>query len=185
MSADEFERGWRDAPMRCVADDVVLGSSVYLAPFVNLFGCTIGEHTRIGAFAEIGRGVVIGRRCKISSHTYICNGVRIGDGVFVGHGVLFTNDKYPAALNGQGELAGPEDWTLLPTAVGNGAAIGTGAVIVAGVTIGEGALVGAGAVVTRDVMPHTVVAGVPARILSTGRSPRSGTNAFGEERRHP
>lgn len=182
MPIDGFEKGREDTPIRCIADDVVLGAGVYLAPFVNLFGCTIGEDTRIGAFAEISHGVVIGRRCKISSHTYICNGVHIGDGVFVGHGVLFTNDKYPAALNGHGDLAGPGDWTLLATTVANGAAIGTGAVIVAGVTIGEGALVGAGAVVTRDVMPHTVVAGVPARLLSMGRFLQSGTGASMEER---
>lgn len=156
--------------------DVQVGFDVYLAPYVNLFGCVIGDGSRIGAFVEIGRGAVVGRRCKISSHSYICDGVHIGDGVFVGHGVLFTNDKYPRALNQDGDLARIGDWMLLPTRVDDGASIGTGAVILAGVTIGAGAMVGAGAVVTRDVAPGSVVAGVPARVI--GRA-RSGGNQLG------
>lgn len=149
----------------CVAPDVTLGQGVYLAPFVNLYGCSIGDETRVGAFVEIGAGAVVGRRCKISSHTYICGGVRIGNGVFIGHGVLFTNDKYPKALNSSGELAGPSDWTLTPTYVEDEASIGTGAVILAGVTVGARALVAAGAVVTQNVLPGSIVVGVPARVL--------------------
>jgi acetyltransferase-like isoleucine patch superfamily enzyme len=132
---------------------------------VNLYGCRIGDATRIGTFVEIQRGAVIGARCKVQSHTFICDGVEIGDNVFVGHGVMFVNDKFPQATNSSGALAGEDDWTLLPTRVEKGAAIGSGAVILGGVTIGEGALVGAGAVITRDVPAGTVVAGVPAKPL--------------------
>jgi acetyltransferase-like isoleucine patch superfamily enzyme len=151
-----------DAPYRVLAD-VELGSGVVVHSFTNLYGCRIGDGTRIGTFVEIQRGAVVGARCKIQSHTFICDGVEIGDGVFVGHGVLFVNDKTPRATNADGTLAGVEDWKLLPVRVGDGAAIGSGAVILGGVTIGENALVGAGAVVTRDVAPGEVVAGVPAR----------------------
>ena len=146
-----------------VAPDVRLGRNVALYAFVNLYGCEIGDDTRIGTFVEIQKNAVIGARCKIQSHTFICDGVEIGDRVFVGHGVLFVNDKAPRATNADGALAGVEDWELLPVRVGDGAAIGSGAVILGGVTIGESALVGAGAVVTRDVAPGEVVAGVPAR----------------------
>jgi UDP-2-acetamido-3-amino-2,3-dideoxy-glucuronate N-acetyltransferase len=154
-----------DEPVtRLVAPDVRLGARVYLGPFVNLYGCEIGDETRIGAFVEITSGVRIGRRCKISSHTYICTGVTIEDGVFVGHGVMFINDRYPAALTPDGRLQAAGDFPLLPTLVRRGASIGTGAVILGGLVIGEGALVGAGAVVTHDVPDGAVVVGVPARI---------------------
>ena len=151
-----------DAPFRLI-DDVEFGDGVVVYSFTNLYGCRIGDASRIGTFVEIQRGVVIGKRCKIQSHSFICDGVEIGDRVFVGHGVLFVNDKAPRATNADGALAGVEDWELLPVRVGDGAAIGSGAVILGGVTIGESALVGAGAVVTRDVAPGEVVAGVPAR----------------------
>ncbi len=151
-----------DAPYR-VIDDVVFGDGVVVHSFTNLYGCRIGDGTRIGTFVEIQRGAVVGARCKIQSHSFICDGVVIGDGVFVGHGVRFVNDKTPRATKADGGLAGVSDWELLPVRVGDGAAIGSGAVILGGVTIGENALVGAGAVVTRDVAPGEVVAGVPAR----------------------
>ena len=154
-----------------IAPDVALGDNVVIhhPQLVNLYGCRIGESTRIGAFVEIQRGVVIGRRCKISSHSFICDGVTIEDGVFVGHGVMFTNDRFPRALTDDGRLQTDADWQLVPTRVGRGASIGSNATILPGVTIGEGALVGAGAVVTRDVPPHAVVAGVPARLVFGGR----------------
>lgn len=151
-----------DAPYR-LFDDVDFGDDVVVYSFTNLYGCTIGSGTRIGPFVEIQRGVVVGRLCKIQSHAFICDGVRIGDGVFVGHGVMFVNDKRPKAVNDRGQLAGEEDWELLPVSVEDGATIGSGAIIMGGVTIGQEALVGAGAVVTADVAPGAVVAGVPAR----------------------
>jgi len=151
-----------DAPFRLIAD-VEFGDGVIVYSFTNLYGCSIGDETRIGAFVEIQRGAVIGKRCKISSHSFICDGVEIGDEVFVGHGVLFVNDKQPRATNAAGELAGVEDWSLLRVTIEDGASIGSGAVIMGGVTVGSGALVGAGAVVTRDVAAGGVVAGVPAR----------------------
>ena len=151
-----------DAPYRLI-DDCELGEGVVVYSFTNLYGCRIGDGTRIGTFVEIQRGVVIGARCKIQSHTFICDGVEIGDGVFVGHGVLFVNDKSPRATNDAGELSGGGEWALLPVRVEDGASIGSGAVIMGGVTVGRDALVGAGAVVTRDVPPGGVVAGVPAR----------------------
>jgi acetyltransferase-like isoleucine patch superfamily enzyme len=132
---------------------------------VNLYGCQIGDGSRIGTFVEIQRGSDIGRNCKISSHTFICEGVTIEDGVFVGHGVMFTNDLYPRAINPDGSLQTDSDWTLVRTVVEQGASIGSNATILAGITIGRGALIGAGAVVTRDVPPFTTVAGVPARPL--------------------
>lgn len=130
---------------------------------VNLYGCTVGDDTRIGAFVEIQKNATIGRRCKISSHTFVCEGVTIEDEVFVGHGVMFINDRYPRAVTGD-RLQTEADWTVVPTRVGRGASIGSGAVIMCGVSIGERAIVGAGAVVTRDVQPDAVVAGVPARL---------------------
>jgi len=151
-----------EAPYRMLVD-VDFGDDVVVHSFTNLYGCRIGDGTRIGTFVEIQRGAVVGARCKIQSHTFICDGVEIGDGVFVGHGVLFVNDKTPRATAADGALAGVGDWELLPVRVGDGASIGSGAVILGGVTIGENALVGAGAVVTRDVAPAEVVAGVPAR----------------------
>jgi acetyltransferase-like isoleucine patch superfamily enzyme len=152
-----------DAPYRLI-DDVEFGEGVIVFAFTNLYGCRIGAGTRIGPFVEIQRGVSIGARCKIQSHTFVCDGVEIGDEVFVGHGVMFVNDKFPRATNQAGELAGTEDWTLLPVRVRSGASIGSGAVVLGGVTIGERAVIGAGAVVTRDVAAGDVVAGVPARV---------------------
>jgi UDP-2-acetamido-3-amino-2,3-dideoxy-glucuronate N-acetyltransferase len=151
-----------DAPYRLL-DDVDFGEGVFVNAFANLYGCRIGDGTRIGPFVEIQRGAVIGARCKVQSHSFVCEGVTIGDEVFVGHGVLFINDKRPRATTDWGELQGPNDWNLQTTTVGRGAALGSGAVILGGVTIGERALVGAGAVVTRDVAAGATVAGVPAR----------------------
>jgi acetyltransferase-like isoleucine patch superfamily enzyme len=149
----------------CVAPDVKLGKDVRLAKFINLYGCEIGDETRIGAFVEIQKNATIGRRCKISSHTFICEGVTIEDHVFVGHGVVFINDSYPRATTASGELQTENDWRVEPTRVKQGASIGSGATILSKVVIGEHAIVGAGSVVTRDVPAHTVVAGNPARIL--------------------
>lgn len=152
-----------NAPHRLI-NDVVFGDNVVVFSFTNLYGCRVGSGSRIGPFVEIQRGAVIGERCKIQSHTFICDGVRIGDGVFVGHGVMFVNDKFPKATNAVGDLAGEEDWELLPVVVGSGATIGSGAVVMGGVSIGDDALVGAGAVVTRDVSAGETVVGVPARV---------------------
>jgi acetyltransferase-like isoleucine patch superfamily enzyme len=148
-----------------IADDVSLGEDVQIHRFVNLYGCSVGAGTRIGAFVEIQRGARVGRNCKVSSHSFICEGVTIEDECFIGHHVVFTNDRDPAAVDDDGAPMGPGGWTLLETIVGRRASIGSGAVILGGVTIGEGALVGAGSVVTHDVPPHTVVAGNPARVL--------------------
>jgi len=154
-----------------VAGDVVLGEDVLIPQpdLVNLYGCTIGRATRIGPFVEIQRGVTVGERCKISSHSFICTGVTIEDEVFIGHGVMFTNDRYPRAVNGDGSPQTPADWTLIPTRVRRGASIGTHATILPGVTIGVGAMVGAGAVVTGDVPDYAIVAGVPARMVGDVR----------------
>jgi acetyltransferase-like isoleucine patch superfamily enzyme len=142
--------------------DVSFGRRVVVQSFTNLYGCSIGDDTRIGPFVEIQKGVAVGARCKIQSHTFICEGVEIGDEVFVGHGVMFINDKRPRATNEAGALQGAADWTMLRTVVEHGASIGSGAVVLGGVTIGQRALVGAGAVVTRDVPADSVVSGVPA-----------------------
>ena len=152
-----------DAPHRLLTD-VDFGEDVVVHSFTNLYGCRIGDGTRIGTFVEVQRGAVIGARCKIQSHTFVCDGVEIGDEVFVGHGVMFVNDKRPRATAADGALQTEEDWELLRTVVERRASIGSGAVVLGGLTIGEGALVGAGAVVTRDVAPNEVVAGVPARV---------------------
>ena len=151
-----------------IAIDVALGPGVRIfhPDLVNLYGCTIGAETKIGAFVEIQASAVVGRRCKVSSHSFICAGVTIEDEVFIGHGVVFTNDHRPRATNPDGSLQRERDWTMDATRVRRRASIGSGATILAGVTIGEGALVGAGAVVTRDVPAHAVVAGVPARVLA-------------------
>jgi UDP-2-acetamido-3-amino-2,3-dideoxy-glucuronate N-acetyltransferase len=152
-----------DAPYRLI-NDVSFGDGVVVHPFTNLYGCSIGDETRIGPYVEVQRGATIGARCKIQSHTFVCDGVTIEDEVFVGHGVMFINDKTPRATTEGGELQTEEDWTLMPTVVERRAAIGSGAVLLGGVRIGAGALVGAGAVVTKDVAPGAVVAGVPARV---------------------
>ena len=156
-----------DAPHRLLSD-VDLGEGVVIHAFTNLYGCRIGDGTRIGTFVEIQRGAVIGARCKIQSHTFVCDGVTVGDAVFVGHGVMFVNDKRPAATATGGALQTEADWTLLRTMVEDGASIGSGAVILGGVRIGAGALIGAGAVVSRDVPAGATVAGVPARALAPG-----------------
>jgi UDP-2-acetamido-3-amino-2,3-dideoxy-glucuronate N-acetyltransferase len=151
--------------MSGVAADVKLGEGVEIYEPVNLYGCTIGDGTRIGAFVEIQRNASVGRRCKVSTHTFICEGVTIEDECFIGHHVVFVNDPYPAAVTPEGELQGADDWRVVETRVCRRASIGSGAVILGGVTIGEGALVGAGSVVTKDVEPYTVVAGNPAKLL--------------------
>lgn len=155
-----------------IAANVVLepGVVIYHPDLVNLYGCRIGEGSRIGTFVEIQKEARVGKNCKISSHSFICSGVCIGDGVFVGHGVMFTNDLYPRALNSEGGLQSESDWELLTTKVGAGASIGSNATILPGLTIGEGAMIGAGAVVTRDVPDFAIVAGVPARILGDARA---------------
>ena len=150
-----------------VAPDVKLGVGVKLGKFINLYGCTIGDETKIGAFVEIQKNATVGRRCKISSHTFICEGVEIEDFAFIGHGVMFINDSYPRATTPSGELQTERDWKVERTLVRKGASIGSGATILANVEIGEHAIVGAGSVVTRDVPPRTVVAGNPARVLRT------------------
>ncbi len=154
-----------DSPTLRIAPDVKLGRDVKIYSFVNLYGCEIGDESKIGAFVEIQKGARIGRRVKVSSHTFICEGVTIEDEAFIGHGVMFTNDKYPRAANPDGALQTEADWSVTPTLVKRGASIGSNATILCGVTIGERAIVGAGSVVTRDVPPDTIVAGVPARLM--------------------
>ena len=149
----------------CISEDVRLGKDVRLSKFINLYGCAIGDNTKIGAFVEVQKNASIGRNCKISSHTFICEGVTIEDDVFIGHGVTFVNDTYPRATAADGKLQTEADWKVEPTLIKKGASIGSGATILANVTIGERAIVGAGSVVTRDVLPDTIVAGNPAKII--------------------
>jgi acetyltransferase-like isoleucine patch superfamily enzyme len=148
-----------------ISDDVRLGKNVKIFNFVNLYGCKIGDATKIGTFVEIQRGVTVGKNCKISSHTFICEGVHIADNCFIGHNVTFINDKYPRATNPDGEQQTEDDWVCIPTYLKKGVSIGSSSTIMCGITIGEGAMVGAGAVVTKDVPPNSIVVGVPARII--------------------
>lgn len=149
----------------CIAEDVKLGANVRLSKFINLYGCEIGDETKIGAFVEIQKNAKIGRRCKISSHTFICEGVTVEDNVFVGHGVMFTNDTYPRSTNSDGSLQNEADWKVERTIVKRGASIGTGATILPNTCIGENAIVGAGSVVTKDVPANAIIAGNPAKVL--------------------
>lgn len=153
------------AATQLIAPDVKLGSGVRIFGFVNLYGCEIGDESKIGTFVEVQKGARIGRRCKVSSHTFICEGVTLEDEVFVGHNVTFTNDRFPRATNPDGSLQTDADWNCEPTVVKRGASIGSGTTLLCGLTVGEGAIIGAGSVVTRDVPPGAVVAGNPARIL--------------------
>ncbi len=146
-----------------IADDVKLGKNVRLSKFINLYGCEVGDETKIGAFVEIQKNARVGRRCKISSHTFVCEGVTLEDNVFIGHGVTFTNDPYPRATAPNGELQTEKDWRVERTVVKQGASIGSGATILSNITVGEHAIVGAGSVVTKDVAARTIVAGNPAR----------------------
>lgn len=149
----------------CIAEDVKLGKDVRLSKFINLYGCEIGDETRIGPFVEVQKNARVGRRCKISSHTFICEGVTIEDNVFIGHGVIFTNDIYPRATNASGNLQAETDWKVVPTIIHKGASIGSGVTLLCNVSVGEDAIVGAGSVVTRDVPPQAIVAGNPAKVL--------------------
>jgi UDP-2-acetamido-3-amino-2,3-dideoxy-glucuronate N-acetyltransferase len=151
--------------MQKIAPDVKLGKNVKIYDFVNLYGCEIGDNSKVGTFVEIQKGARIGANCKISSHTFICEGVTIEDGVFIGHNVTFINDRYPRATRADGGLQTESDWSCIPTVVKRGASIGSSATILCGVTIGEGAIVGAGSVVTKDVAAGAVVAGNPARAI--------------------
>jgi UDP-2-acetamido-3-amino-2,3-dideoxy-glucuronate N-acetyltransferase len=148
-----------------VSPDVKLGQGVKIFSFVNLYGCTIGDHTKVGTFVEIQKNAFIGKNCKISSHTFICEGVTIEDDVFIGHNVTFINDMYPRSTAEGGTLQTEADWKVVPTFIRKGASIGSSATILAGLTVGEGAIVGAGSVVTKDVPPWTIVAGNPAKVL--------------------
>jgi UDP-2-acetamido-3-amino-2,3-dideoxy-glucuronate N-acetyltransferase len=158
-------------PIQLISPDVKLGKGVRIYGFTNLYGCEIGDDSKIGTFVEIQKGAKIGKRCKVSSHTFICEGVTLEDEVFVGHGVMFTNDLYPRATNGDGSLQTDADWSCLKTLVKRGAAIGSGATLLCGITIGEGATIGAGSVVTKDVPPGSVVAGNPARVMASRKAP--------------
>ena len=162
LTSGMADRPANEAPYRLHVD-VDFGERVVVQAFTNLYGCRIGDDTRIGTFVEIQRGATVGARCKIQSHTFICDGVEVADEVFIGHGVVFINDKLPRATTDRGQLQNDEDWVMLRTVVERGATIGSGAVILGGIRIGTGALVGAGAVVTRDVAPDTIVARNPAR----------------------
>jgi acetyltransferase-like isoleucine patch superfamily enzyme len=152
-------------PHVCIAADVKLGRDVKLSKFINLYGCEVGDESKIGAFVEIQKNATVGKRCKISSHTFICEGVTIEDNVFIGHGVTFINDSYPRATTADGNLQTEADWKVEPTVIKKGASVGSGATVLSGITIGEHAIVGAGSVVTKDVPPNSIVAGNPARVL--------------------
>lgn len=154
-----------DLPNRQIAPSVKLGEGVRIFGFTNLYGCEIGDDTKVGTFVEIQKGAKIGRRCKISSHTFICEGVTLEDDVFVGHGVMFTNDLFPRATNADGALQSEADWECVPTRVKRGASIGSNATLLCGITVGERAMIGAGSVVTRDVPDDAVVVGNPARVI--------------------
>lgn len=151
--------------MKKIADSVILGKDVKIYDFVNLYGCQIGDNTKIGTFVEIQKGAKIGANCKISSHSFICEGVNIEDNVFIGHNVTFINDKFPRSINEDGGLQTEDDWTCIETFIKKGASVGSSATILCGITVGENAIVGAGSVVTKDVPANTIVAGNPARIL--------------------
>jgi acetyltransferase-like isoleucine patch superfamily enzyme len=155
----------KEKDFRCIADDVKLGKNVKIYQFTNLYGCTIGDNTKIGAFVEIQKNAIIGKNCKISSHSFICEGVEIEDNVFIGHGVMFINDKYPRATNAQGELQTEKDWKVEKTLIKKGASIGTNAVILSNVTVGENSIIGAGSVVTKDIPDNVIAAGNPCRVL--------------------
>jgi acetyltransferase-like isoleucine patch superfamily enzyme len=152
-------------PHICIAPDVKLGKNVKMSKYINLYGCEIGDETKIGAFVEIQKNSKVGKNCKISSHTFICEGVTIEDDVFIGHGVTFINDSYPRATTADGALQTEQDWTVETTLVKQGASIGSGATILSKITVGEHAIVGAGAIVTKNVPAHAIVAGNPARLL--------------------
>ena len=152
-------------PLNAIAPDVKLGKDVRLAKFINLYGCSVDDGTKIGTFVEVQKNASIGKNCKIQSHTFICEGVHIGDNVFVGHNVTFINDKYPRATKPGGGLQTEADWKVVPTLIRKGASVGSSVTILCGVTVGEGAIVGAGSVVTKDVPAGAIVAGNPARIL--------------------
>lgn len=150
--------------MKVIAEDVILGKNVQIYNFVNLYGCRIGDNTRIGTFVEIQKNAIIGKNCKISSHSFICEGVVIEENVFVGHNVTFINDRYPRATNNEGDLQTSDDWTCISTLIKKGVSIGSSATIMCGVTIGENAIIGAGSVVTKNVPSNAIVAGNPAKI---------------------
>jgi acetyltransferase-like isoleucine patch superfamily enzyme len=163
-------------PYNCISDDVKLGQNVRLSQFINLYGCQIGDDTKIGTFVEIQKNATVGKRCKISSHTFICEGVEIEDNVFIGHGVVFINDSYPRATSSEGALQTEADWTVERTVVKKGASVGSGATILSNTVIGENAIVGAGSVVTRDVPPNAIVVGNPARFVRTIETSEKGSN---------
>lgn len=163
-----------------IAPSVKLGKDVRIFGFVNLYGCEIGDESKIGTFVEIQKGASIGRRCKVSSHTFICEGVTLEDEVFVGHSVTFTNDRYPRAANQDGSLQTEADWACITTRIKRGASIGSGATLLCGITVGEGAVIGAGSVVTKDVPPGAIVAGNPARFIRWASMPHANKESGGK-----